>query len=114
MRVVDGGEVDLVLGDQAVGLGARPLEDAVGLTPPVLHDRLAVGENTGNVVPSLKQIANAYQKLISSQLSMFTKVIASAVLMGVFILGEPFNMWIVGGTVLVLSGVFWVTWAPKV
>jgi drug/metabolite transporter (DMT)-like permease len=29
-------------------------------------------------------------------------------------LGEPFNVWIVGGTVLVLSGVFWVTRAPKV
>ena len=37
----------------------------------------------------------------------------STLLMGVFILGEPFNMWIVGGTVLVLSGVFWVTRAPK-
>jgi drug/metabolite transporter (DMT)-like permease len=38
----------------------------------------------------------------------------STLLMGVFLLGEPFNMWIVGGTVLVLSGVFWVTRAPKV
>ena len=37
----------------------------------------------------------------------------STLLMGVFILGEPFNMWIVGGTVLVLSGVFWVSRAPK-
>jgi drug/metabolite transporter (DMT)-like permease len=38
----------------------------------------------------------------------------STLLMGVFILGEPFNVWIVGGTVLVLSGVFWVTRSPKV
>jgi drug/metabolite transporter (DMT)-like permease len=38
----------------------------------------------------------------------------STLLMGVLILGEPFNVWIVGGTVLVLSGVFWVTRAPKV
>ena len=38
----------------------------------------------------------------------------STLLMGVLILGEPFNMWIVGGTVLVLSGVFWVTRTPKV
>ena len=30
-------------------------------------------------------------------------------LMGVWILDEPFNMWIIAGTVLVLSGVFWVT-----
>jgi len=38
----------------------------------------------------------------------------STLLMGVFILGEPFNVWILGGTVLVLSGVFWVTRVPKV
>ena len=38
----------------------------------------------------------------------------STLLMGVLILGEPFNVWIVGGTLLVLSGVFWVTRAPKV
>ena len=30
----------------------------------------------------------------------------ATLLMGVLILGEPFNIWIVGGTVLVLSGVF--------
>ena len=56
-----------------------------GCFPDLVLDRLAVGENTGNVVPSLKQIANAYQKLIANQLNMFTKVIASGVLMGVFI-----------------------------
>jgi drug/metabolite transporter (DMT)-like permease len=38
----------------------------------------------------------------------------STLLMGVFILDEPFNMWIVAGTVLVLTGVFWVTRSPKV
>lgn len=56
-----------------------------GCFPDLVLDRLAVGENTGNVVPSLKQIGQAYQRLISSQLNMFTKVIASGVLMGVFI-----------------------------
>lgn len=56
-----------------------------GCFPDLVLDRLAVGENTGNVVPSLKQIATAYQKLISNQLSLFTKVIASGVLMAVFI-----------------------------
>jgi general secretion pathway protein F len=55
-----------------------------GCFPDLVLDRLAVGENTGNIVPSLKQIATAYQKLISSQLSTFTKVIASGVLMTVF------------------------------
>ena len=53
--------------------------------PDLVLDRLAVGENTGNVVPSLKQIATAYQKQISNQLNIFTKVIASGVLMAVFI-----------------------------
>lgn len=53
--------------------------------PDLVLDRLAVGENTGNVVPSLKQIAQAYQKNISNQLNVFTKVIASGVLMAVFI-----------------------------
>ena len=56
-----------------------------GCFPDLVLDRLSVGENTGNVVPSLKQIASTYQKLISNQLNMFTKVIASGVLMAVFI-----------------------------
>lgn len=56
-----------------------------GCFPDLVLDRLSVGENTGNVVPSLKQIALAYQRLITNQLNMFTKVIASGVLMGVFV-----------------------------
>lgn len=56
-----------------------------GVFPDLVLDRLAVGENTGNVVPSLKQIAQAYQKQISNQLGAFTKVVASGVLMLVFI-----------------------------
>jgi drug/metabolite transporter (DMT)-like permease len=36
----------------------------------------------------------------------------STLLMGVVFLDEPFNLWIVGGTVLVLTGVFWVTRSP--
>jgi drug/metabolite transporter (DMT)-like permease len=31
------------------------------------------------------------------------------ILLGVWILGEPFNHWVVAGTALVLTGVFWVT-----
>jgi drug/metabolite transporter (DMT)-like permease len=33
----------------------------------------------------------------------------STISMGVLILGEPFNAWIIAGTALVVSGVFWVT-----
>ena len=69
-------------------LEGEALSVALGRTgcfPDLVLDRLAVGENTGNVVPSLKQIASAYQRQISAQLNLFTKVIASGVLMGVFV-----------------------------
>ena len=33
----------------------------------------------------------------------------STISMGVLLLGEPFNAWIIAGTALVVSGVFWVT-----
>lgn len=56
-----------------------------GIFPELVLDRLAIGENTGNVVPSLKQVSQAYQKQISNQLNLFTKVIATGVLMGVFL-----------------------------
>jgi len=45
-----------------------------------------VGENTGNVVPSLKDIARSYQVRISEELNIFTRVIASGVLLAVFVL----------------------------
>jgi len=57
-----------------------------GCFPDLVLDRLAVGENTGNVVPSLRDIAKNYQKIVSNQLNLFTKVIASAVLLAVFVL----------------------------
>lgn len=69
-------------------LEGEALSTALGRTacfPDLILDRLAVGENTGNIVPSLKQIAQAYQKVISNQLSMFTTVIANGVLIAVFI-----------------------------
>ena len=53
--------------------------------PDLVLDRLAVGENTGNVAPSLKDIGRTYQKVITDQLNLFTKVFASAVLRVVFI-----------------------------
>ncbi|HWA85846.1 MAG TPA: type II secretion system F family protein [Opitutus sp.] len=54
--------------------------------PDLVLDRLSVGENTGNVVPSLRDIARSYQKIVSGKLNLFTKVIASAVLLFVFVL----------------------------
>ena len=52
--------------------------------PDLVLDQLSVGENTGNLVPSLKKIAVAYQKSITYQLNAFTRIIATAVLLGVF------------------------------
>ena len=53
--------------------------------PDLVLDQLAVGENTGNVVPSLKKIAVSFRRSISAQLNTFTKVIASGVLLSVFL-----------------------------
>jgi general secretion pathway protein F len=53
--------------------------------PDLVLDRLSVGENTGNVVPSLKDIAKAFQKDITHRLEMFTNVITTGVLLVVFV-----------------------------
>lgn len=68
-------------------LEGEALSAALGRTgcfPDLVLDQLAVGENTGNLVPSLKKIAVAYQKSITQQLNAFTGVIATTVLLGVF------------------------------
>jgi type II secretory pathway component PulF len=77
--------------DEATGrvLEGEALSLALGRTgcfPDLVLDRLSVGENTGNVVPSLRDIARSYQKIVSGQLNVFTKVIASGVLLLVFVL----------------------------
>lgn len=69
-------------------LEGEPLSAAIertGCFPDLVLDQLAVGENTGNVVPSLKKSAVTYRRMISSQLNTFTKVIASGVLLSVFL-----------------------------
>jgi type II secretory pathway component PulF len=71
-RVLEGEALSLALG-------------RTGCFPDLVLDRLSVGENTGNVVPSLRQIAQSYQKIVSGQLNLFTKVIASGVLLLVFV-----------------------------
>lgn len=55
-----------------------------GIFPPLVLDQLAIGENTGNIVPALKKMAAAYQRRLAATLHKFTRVFASAVLMGVF------------------------------
>jgi general secretion pathway protein F len=75
------GAIDRVLEGEALSSALT----RTGCFPDLVLDRLSVGENTGNVVPSLKDIAKTYQKRISRQLNLFTKVIAGVILTGVFI-----------------------------
>ena len=56
-----------------------------GCFPELVLDRLSVGENTGNIVNSLRDIAKGYQKTIARQLNFFTQVIAGVVLGAVFL-----------------------------
>ena len=49
---------------------------------------------------------------LTSQVGMIGPM--STLTMGVFFLNEPFTIWILAGTALVLGGVFWVTQTPKV
>jgi len=69
-----------VLGGEAL---ARALQ-RTGFLPPLVLDQLAVGENTGNVVPSLKKISDTYRKAISDQLGAFTQILANGILLCVF------------------------------
>jgi general secretion pathway protein F len=57
-----------------------------GCFPDLVLDRLAVGENTGNLVPSLQEISRNYRRILSGQLNLFVKVIATVVLLAVFLL----------------------------
>lgn len=89
----------------------RPLS-AAQVAEPVLWLSL-LNATACTVVPVLL-VMMAIER-IGSSLTAQTGMIGpmSTLTMGVLILGEPFNLWIVGGTVLVLSGVFWVTRMPR-
>ena len=90
----------------------RPL-GAAQVTEPVIW--LSLLNATACTAVPVVLVMMAIER-IGSGLTAQTGMIGpmSTLLMGVVILGEPFNVWIVGGTVLVLSGVFWVTRAPRV
>jgi len=52
--------------------------------PDLVLDRLAVGESTGNLAPSLRDIARTYQQELARQLQAFTTLVSSAVLLFAF------------------------------
>jgi type II secretory pathway component PulF len=55
-----------------------------GLVSPLFLDRLAVGEQTGNLAPSLRQSAESYQAELSRRLSYVTKLFSGIVLFATF------------------------------
>lgn len=52
-----------------------------GCFPDLVLDMIGVGENTGNIVPSLKEVSRQMDKKLSDQLRRFTTAITSCVLL---------------------------------
>jgi type II secretory pathway component PulF len=55
-----------------------------GLFPPLVTDRLAVGESTGQLAPSLRGIARSYQQELERSLRAFTQILSTGVLLFAF------------------------------
>ncbi len=53
---------------------------STGHFPDLVLDMLDVGENTGNIVPSLKEISRLYQERLTRHLQMFTAFLSIGVL----------------------------------
>jgi general secretion pathway protein F len=73
--------IDRILEGESLAAALRP----TGCFPDLVLDQLAVGENTGNVVPALKKIAADYRRRVAARLHRFTRVLASGVLIAVFV-----------------------------
>ena len=68
-------------GKIAEGAGISTALAGTGFLPPLVIDVLAVGESTGNIVPSLHQVARDYRKRISKQVGVFVSVISIGALL---------------------------------
>ncbi|MFT3869144.1 MAG: type II secretion system F family protein [Nibricoccus sp.] len=66
------------------GEGLSRALQRTGWLPPIVLDQLAVGENTGNLVPSLKKISTSYQKSIAALVNTYTSVVTNTILLSVF------------------------------
>jgi drug/metabolite transporter (DMT)-like permease len=83
----------------------RPLSSAFALAPEVLWLSL-LNATVCTVVPVLL-IMMAIERLgsgLAAQIGMVGPM--STITLGVLVLGEPFTLWVVAGTLLVLAGVF--------
>jgi len=86
---------------------------ALNVAPEVIG--LSVLNATACTVLPVLMIMMALERIgagLTSQVGMIGPM--STLTMGVFFLNEPFTIWILAGTALVLGGVFWVTQTPKV
>ncbi len=86
----------------------RPLSSALTVAPEVIW--LSVLNATLCTALPVLAVMMAIER-IGASLTAQTGMIGpmSTILMGVFILGEPLNTWIIAGTLLVLSGVYMVS-----
>jgi len=55
-----------------------------GAFPPLVIDRLAISESTGQLAPGLRGIAHSYQGELTRQIRVFTQVMSSGVLLFAF------------------------------
>ena len=83
----------------------RPLDSALAVAPQVLW--LSVLNATACTVVPVLMVMLAIERIgsgLAAQVGMVGPM--STMLLGVWLLGEPFTAWLVAGTVLVLAGVF--------
>lgn len=86
----------------------RPLNTAFAVAPQVIW--LSVLNATLCTVVPVLMVMMAIERIgagLAAQVGMVGPM--STILMGVLLLGEPMNVWVAGGTVLVLSGVYVVS-----
>jgi drug/metabolite transporter (DMT)-like permease len=86
----------------------RPLNTAFAVAPQVIWLSV-LNASLCTVVPVL-MVMMAIERIgagLAAQVGMVGPM--STILMGVLLLGEPMNVWVAGGTVLVLSGVYVVS-----
>jgi general secretion pathway protein F len=100
-RQAFGKAIDRVIEGESLSLALSH----TGCFPELVIDRLAIGENTGNIVPSLKDIANNHQKMISQQLNAFTSILATVMLLVVFAF-VGFLAFAIVSAIFTLSGSF--------
>jgi type II secretory pathway component PulF len=68
-------------GKIAEGAGISTALGGTGFFPPLVIDVISVGESTGNIVPSLKEVARDYRKRIANQAGVFVNVISVGALL---------------------------------